>query len=167
MSRSDIHKKKRRKNLVLLALIFAWCALIWVITMVKMARAEDLPQLPLACTMEAKQCPDGSYVSRTGPDCEFAPCPGGAAPPEKAEGADDRSLDDIFQDLQEDESADDDFVIGAPVADEEPPPPAEGGVDFVSDPGKFMAARTEHQREIDAQPARWWENWQDKINPEK
>jgi hypothetical protein len=28
-----------------------------------------------ACTMEAKLCPDGSYVSRTGPDCEFAECP--------------------------------------------------------------------------------------------
>lgn len=30
----------------------------------------------VACTMEAKLCPDGSYVSRTGPNCEFAPCPG-------------------------------------------------------------------------------------------
>ncbi len=29
----------------------------------------------VACTMEAKQCPDGSYVGRTGPRCEFAPCP--------------------------------------------------------------------------------------------
>lgn len=28
-----------------------------------------------ACTQEAKQCPDGSYVSRTGPNCEFAECP--------------------------------------------------------------------------------------------
>ena len=28
-----------------------------------------------ACTMEAKQCPDGSYVGRTGPRCEFAECP--------------------------------------------------------------------------------------------
>jgi len=27
------------------------------------------------CTQEAKQCPDGSYVSRTGPNCEFATCP--------------------------------------------------------------------------------------------
>ena len=26
------------------------------------------------CTQEAKQCPDGSYVSRTGPNCEFAEC---------------------------------------------------------------------------------------------
>ncbi len=27
------------------------------------------------CTMEAKECPDGSYVGRSGPNCEFAPCP--------------------------------------------------------------------------------------------
>jgi hypothetical protein len=31
---------------------------------------------PVACTMEAKICPDGSYVGRTGPKCEFALCPG-------------------------------------------------------------------------------------------
>lgn len=30
---------------------------------------------PMACTQEAKICPDGSSVSRTGPNCEFAPCP--------------------------------------------------------------------------------------------
>ncbi len=30
---------------------------------------------PVVCTQEAKQCPDGSYVSRTGPKCEFAKCP--------------------------------------------------------------------------------------------
>jgi len=29
----------------------------------------------IACTMEAKLCPDGSAVGRTGPNCEFAPCP--------------------------------------------------------------------------------------------
>lgn len=27
------------------------------------------------CTQEAKVCPDGSHVSRTGPDCQFASCP--------------------------------------------------------------------------------------------
>lgn len=31
--------------------------------------------LPPACTQEAKLCPDGSAVGRTGPNCEFAPCP--------------------------------------------------------------------------------------------
>ena len=28
-----------------------------------------------ACTEEAKLCPDGSYVGRTGPSCAFAACP--------------------------------------------------------------------------------------------
>lgn len=36
---------------------------------------------PIACTMEAKLCSDGSYVGRTGPKCEFSLCPG-----EKNEG---------------------------------------------------------------------------------
>lgn len=30
---------------------------------------------PIACTQEAKQCSDGSYVGRTGKNCEFAECP--------------------------------------------------------------------------------------------
>lgn len=28
------------------------------------------------CTADAKLCPDGSAVGRTGPHCEFAACPG-------------------------------------------------------------------------------------------
>lgn len=31
---------------------------------------------PIQCTQEAKICPDGSSVGRTGPNCEFAACPG-------------------------------------------------------------------------------------------
>jgi hypothetical protein len=30
---------------------------------------------PVACTQEAKICPDGSSVGRSGPNCDFAPCP--------------------------------------------------------------------------------------------
>ena len=30
---------------------------------------------PIACTGEAKICPDGSEVGRTQPNCDFAPCP--------------------------------------------------------------------------------------------
>lgn len=30
---------------------------------------------PIACTMDAKQCPDGSYVGRAAPDCDFEDCP--------------------------------------------------------------------------------------------
>lgn len=38
------------------------------------------PNDGVACTMEAKLCPDGSYVGRTGAKCEFAPCPGFTTP---------------------------------------------------------------------------------------
>ncbi len=27
------------------------------------------------CTLDAKECPDGTFVSRVAPKCEFAPCP--------------------------------------------------------------------------------------------
>lgn len=33
-----------------------------------------------ACTMDAKMCPDGSFVGRAGPDCEFAACPSNVPP---------------------------------------------------------------------------------------
>jgi len=29
----------------------------------------------VVCAQDAKQCPDGSYVSRVAPNCDFAPCP--------------------------------------------------------------------------------------------
>ncbi|MDP3917237.1 MAG: hypothetical protein Q8Q42_03030 [Nanoarchaeota archaeon] len=32
-------------------------------------------QEPVACSTEAKICPDGSAVGRVGPDCEFEKCP--------------------------------------------------------------------------------------------
>jgi len=35
----------------------------------------------IVCTQEAKQCPDGTWVARTGPGCAFAPCPGEAVKP--------------------------------------------------------------------------------------
>lgn len=39
----------------------------------------NAPGGEMPCTTEAKVCPDGSAVGRSGPKCEFAPCPD--APP--------------------------------------------------------------------------------------
>ena len=50
-----------------LRLYFALLALMLVLA--------GCSQQPKACTQEAKICPDGSSVGRTGPNCEFAPCP--------------------------------------------------------------------------------------------
>lgn len=38
-------------------------------------KVKDRQEDAVFCTQDAKQCPDGSYVSRSGPKCEFAPCP--------------------------------------------------------------------------------------------
>jgi hypothetical protein len=59
--------------------VFACCALVFVVLLFVMPRRPlvEAPEDPggVACTMEAKICPDGSSVGRVGPNCEFAPCP--------------------------------------------------------------------------------------------
>jgi hypothetical protein len=45
-----------------------------------------IPPAPVACTMEAKLCPDGTAVGRSGPNCEFAPCPGAATSTPEVKG---------------------------------------------------------------------------------
>ncbi|HCR52026.1 TPA: hypothetical protein DIV48_00060 [Candidatus Kaiserbacteria bacterium] len=52
------------------AIALALVAVLWIRTNVAKA-----PGGGQACTMEAKLCPDGSYVGRTGPQCEFSACP--------------------------------------------------------------------------------------------
>lgn len=37
---------------------------------------ESDPDQAVFCTMDALECPDGSFVGRIPPSCEFAPCPG-------------------------------------------------------------------------------------------
>ncbi len=45
------------------------------------------PEVMVACTKEAKVCPDGSSVGRTGPGCQFAPCPGETNPDDVSDRA--------------------------------------------------------------------------------
>ncbi len=37
--------------------------------------AQTLTPPGVVCTLEAKLCPDGTYVGRQGPNCEFKLCP--------------------------------------------------------------------------------------------
>jgi len=48
---------------------------IWYFVAQKTSVAPPGGNGSVACTQEVKQCPDGSYVGRTGPNCEFAACP--------------------------------------------------------------------------------------------
>lgn len=38
---SDLHRKKLKKNIAIGALVFLWCALIWMVTMIRIANAQD------------------------------------------------------------------------------------------------------------------------------
>ena len=51
--------------------------IIFIIIVGLFAIASETARTPatVACTQEAKICPDGSSVGRTGPNCEFAACP--------------------------------------------------------------------------------------------
>lgn len=44
------------------------------------ARKAQAPVDGVVCTQEVKECPDGSYVGRTGPKCEFKECPVAESP---------------------------------------------------------------------------------------
>ena len=52
--------------IILVVLTGVWLSLKFIIG--------GSPAEPIACTMDAKQCPDGSYVSRIPPNCDFAAC---------------------------------------------------------------------------------------------
>jgi len=61
-----------------ISIIFAFIVLLTGCSLLSpVAKPKPMPvNTNQPCTMEAKLCPDSSAVGRTGPNCEFAPCPG-------------------------------------------------------------------------------------------
>ncbi len=68
-------KKENNVMLIISALLLIIIALV-IVGLSSQPREIDNSNDMIACTMDAKQCPDGSYVGRVPPDCDFAPCPG-------------------------------------------------------------------------------------------
>lgn len=54
MPHTELHKKKFKKNLFILAAIAAWCAVIWGITMIRMANAAE-PDISNAFKQERQE----------------------------------------------------------------------------------------------------------------
>lgn len=84
-----------KSNFVLTLLLIALIGALGYIVYDKVLYAPSNTQIivvnttttePVACTMDAKLCPDGSYVGRTGPTCEFAACPDNTMTPPPVEG---------------------------------------------------------------------------------
>ncbi len=57
-------------------ILFGGVAVLSVVLLPKLLVVNSNQQ-PVVCTMEAKMCPDGSAVGRSGPNCEFSQCPVG------------------------------------------------------------------------------------------
>lgn len=70
---------KTIRNIVIVLVTILVLATVWYVYALQ--NTSPSPIVPgrnddtVFCTMEAKLCPDGSYVGRQGPKCEFAPCP--------------------------------------------------------------------------------------------
>ena len=69
---------KNERTLLTLGAIFAVVAIIFVALDV---RIPGIKSEEVVCTTDAKICPDGSAVGRSGPRCEFAPCPSVSSSP--------------------------------------------------------------------------------------
>jgi hypothetical protein len=54
------------------------------LAVISTAPASNGIQPPAACPADAKLCPDGSAVGRTGPNCEFSECPVAQVPLQNA-----------------------------------------------------------------------------------
>lgn len=75
------------------SIIFAFVTTVVLLGGIWLFHSGTIPALtgssdPVACTMEALECPDGSYVGRTGPNCEFSMCPDGSNPATPVEPVD-------------------------------------------------------------------------------
>lgn len=57
-----------KKNLIILIIVAVLATVMYLISGFSQTN-------PVVCTQEAKICPDGSAVGRTGPNCEFTSCP--------------------------------------------------------------------------------------------
>ncbi len=70
-----------------LAIFIAALGLAEISAIYRPLLAPPLPQNNgVACTQEAKLCPGGSYVGRTGPNCEFSACPSEASSTANSDG---------------------------------------------------------------------------------
>ncbi|HQI57491.1 MAG TPA: hypothetical protein PKZ06_00120 [Candidatus Pacearchaeota archaeon] len=63
----------RKKFVIIVLTVFLIASMGFIIAKEKIST--NVKDELIACTMDVKMCPDGSYVGRIAPDCEFAPCP--------------------------------------------------------------------------------------------
>lgn len=140
MADSEIHKKKRRKNLTILALIFAWCLLIWLVTMIRIANADTLR---------------GAFYSGRAAHLEKSE----ETPRQWSEDYEDRSeerLDNLLQNDEDRAARLQDTLETAESWDENY---QEGSLERLEDQDEMNAARETHLEETSPAPQEWHDGW--------
>jgi len=67
---------------MVLLILISFMFIVGLVYWIEKKQEEIEKVMPKPCPMDAKLCLDGSSVGRIGPNCEFAPCPGGKNMPE-------------------------------------------------------------------------------------
>lgn len=145
---SDVHKKKLKKNLVVLGLIFVWCFVIWMVTVVKLANAHDIEK---------------SFIGQRAGHQKTMDSNAEQFKKDWAAGEAER------QKTQADMDAQRQTRLKETVATKEQWDNgwrAQEGARAAADRARDTQ-RAAHRDELAKNPARWWENWQDKLNPER
>jgi hypothetical protein len=73
------HVAMRYSTYFLVVLVCLGFFFVVLLSGVQITHAQNTQDEVMMCTMDAKECPDGSYVGRIPPRCEFAPCPTNAS----------------------------------------------------------------------------------------
>ena len=64
------------RDVLIIVIGVALLALVWIgWGLFETIRGGTQSNERVFCTADAKLCPDGSYVGRVPPHCDFAPCP--------------------------------------------------------------------------------------------
>jgi len=64
------------KDILIVVVGVALLGLVWIgWSRFESFRSPSHNNEQVVCTADAKMCPDGSFVGRMGPNCEFARCP--------------------------------------------------------------------------------------------
>lgn len=61
-------------TIIFIVVVFILGGLLYIYNPEPVEYKNPNEKAPLSCTMDAKLCPDSSYVGRSGPNCEFL-CP--------------------------------------------------------------------------------------------
>ncbi len=146
MSSGNVHSGKRKKNLMLMALILGWCFLIFLVTMVRLAQAHDIAKSFMPARQQHESQTEDTKKQWDSEWNEKTPERAASEKSMNEERASHRSEGDKTK-----ASWDQTWADSTPARQQ--------------DEHSRDEQRRAHRAETDANPPQWWENWDARLNP--